>query len=367
MSQRALLLLASLVGHSALSAQPLSKRFKDCKVVCDNVHDCRVVGLTDGPMTQEGQSDALELDLWRRAGPGGEELLVLSQSSEFKPRGLKLDGVPAPELDRLPWKERKVLAPWLPGDDLNQEVEYQWVLEDPAAIRTFIDRVRGAKVLSVKEIVSSPEDLPAPLATSLEGWNASLLAVDALQGRLGTKTAWVRRGKKPESAALPAERPPRAPHPQSPPPLSQAEEQRILDAAKRREGSDLEINAYPLSADKALVIIEVGAGGAGYNISEAMEIVSRNTPRVPEPFLLPAPQDPPGKPSQDPGELYRAEFDPKTLTVTTRYNGRGLGDCGSMRTWRFDGARFVLIAASSMDVCAGLRPSAWPVEWVTVP
>jgi hypothetical protein len=363
------LFLAAVIALPALAAQPVSRRFKDCEAVCDNVHDCRVIGLTDNPpMTADGQAETLELDLWRKAGPEGEERLVLSQGGEFKPRGFKLDDKPAPELDRLPWKDRRQVRSWLPGDDSTRGLVIQWALEDRAAIRAFLDRIRDAKVLSVWGVIPELEHPRTPLAVSLAGLNAALLAVDDVQGRAGTKAAWIRRGDKPESAVPAAELPPKAPHPPRPPPLSKVEQRKILAAAQRRASAEDSVSAYALSADKALVIVEWGGnGGAGYNPSQGLEIVSRHHASVPEPFFLPQPEDAPGKPSQDPGELYRTEFDPDTLTLSTRYNGRGIGDCGGMRSWRFDGERFVLLAASSMDACAGLAPSDWPQEWVTRP
>lgn len=368
MVRNALLLLAASIALPALAAQPVSKRYKDCSVVCDNARDCRVIGLAENPpMTSEGQAEALELDLWRKNGPGGAERLTVGRSFDFRPHGFKLDDKPAPELDRLPWKHRKRVVSWLPDDDSSQEVVSQWALEDRAAIRTFLDRVRDAKVLSVMSLPSL-EDPLTPLAVSLAGLRASLLAVDEAQGRVGTKAAWIGRGPKPESAVPPAELPPKAPPPHKPPPLGKVEERQILDAAVKRGSADDPVSAYALSADKALVITEWSAsGGAGYNPSQGLEIVSRRGARKPEPFLLPQPEDAPGKPSQDPGELYRAVFDPDTLTLSTRYNGRGLGDCGGMVSWRFDGTRFVLLRAASMDVCAGMSPSEWPVEWVTRP
>jgi hypothetical protein len=201
--------------------------------VCDNVHDCRVLALTDQPpSTAKGESEALQLELLRRAGPGGGERLVLRQSARFSPHGFELDGKAAPALDHLPWRERTKVASWLPGDRSQQERVYQWALEDRAAIRTFLDRVRDAKVLSV--MTSSSEASPTPLATSLLGLNAALLAVDEVQGRLGTTSAWIRRGEKPEAAVPPAELAPRAPQPPRPPALTRAEKRRILAAARKR-------------------------------------------------------------------------------------------------------------------------------------
>ena len=54
------------------------------------------------------------------------------------------------------------------------------------------------------------------------------------------------------------------------------------------------------------------------------------------------------------------DFDVKTLTLTSLDKGRGLGDCGSLRTWVWTGEIFALLQAAELGTCPGALPEDWP-------
>src|SRR6478609_1415327 len=82
----------------AVAATPASKSLKDFEVVCDNVADCRVLGLT--------QAEApLILDLRRAPGPDGKASLRLRAHAAFALPGIRIDGQPALDLEHLSWRD----------------------------------------------------------------------------------------------------------------------------------------------------------------------------------------------------------------------------------------------------------------------
>ncbi len=64
-------------------------------------------------------------------------------------------------------------------------------------------------------------------------------------------------------------------------------------------------------------------------------------------------------------DLMGAGFDPETLTLGTFQKGRGIGDCGSASTYKYDARleKFVLIEARVKEECNGDVESDWPLVY----
>ena len=61
-------------------------------------------------------------------------------------------------------------------------------------------------------------------------------------------------------------------------------------------------------------------------------------------------------------QLINAEYDPKTQTLTAFEKGRGLGDCGSVPTYRWNEYDWRMISYRYWGKCDGSRmPGDWPV------
>ena len=64
-------------------------------------------------------------------------------------------------------------------------------------------------------------------------------------------------------------------------------------------------------------------------------------------------------------QLFGAYFDPETLTLSSFFKGRGLGDCGTAGIWRWDEFAFRLEAFYAKSECDGTIelgdfPQIWP-------
>lgn len=63
-------------------------------------------------------------------------------------------------------------------------------------------------------------------------------------------------------------------------------------------------------------------------------------------------------------QLYGVAFDEQTLTLTSHYKGRGLGDCGTAGSWVWDEYAFRLEAFFAKGECDGIgEPGDFPQIW----
>jgi hypothetical protein len=64
-------------------------------------------------------------------------------------------------------------------------------------------------------------------------------------------------------------------------------------------------------------------------------------------------------------ELMNVDYDPATRTLSNFEKGRGLGDCGAVNTWVWDGKAFAPTAQDLMGECRGVSPDDWVTTWRT--
>jgi hypothetical protein len=58
--------------------------------------------------------------------------------------------------------------------------------------------------------------------------------------------------------------------------------------------------------------------------------------------------------------MINADFDPKTMVLNAFEKGRGLGDCGVLRNYLWDGKSFQPLEIDYMPECRGVEADAWP-------
>lgn len=345
MGYRITFLLLAMLPASLTWAAPTQQRFTDWQVTCNNQNFCvaRNVGAHDGLVMTLSRSAGARTDAVLRIDYGGLERAVTNT--------LPLE--PALLLDEKP------LIP----DPKNWRITpLHLITDNSTVIDAFLSEIKEGQSITLRD---------ARPAISLQGFKAALLFIDTQQKRVGSETAWVRKGNLPPLSVPPA------------PALKEVAQASLAPAAlTREERNDLmdygtwrintsqcsldplkrEVSVGVLSDDKALLMVSCEAGA--YNTINLAWIVSRQKPFAARPVLLHLPFQP-----QDASrdlELINASFDEPTRELVTLAKGRGLGDCGVQTRWRFDGQRFRLVRYAAQSVCDGWQGAdAWPTQWIT--
>ena len=317
---------------------------------CDNRRDCQLLYTPNIGFAEP--VNHLTLIIRSQAGPEGRLQLQLEhQGAPIEPNALRLDGRPL-EPALLAALVQEVEAP----DSTRQQQYYR--VDDQALARQWLARLRSGQVL----------ELPGaqPARVLLTGLAELLQQVDQVQHRQGTLSALATPGEQPASAvprvqAAPALRPYPGVTPLSARERSglRAAVQKTLPPPKSEEDDDYvmpaRIELYPLTAQQALVFefSDCGAYICLFDISSR----SRTAPYALQPLLMQALPD--GSVDHTGG----INYDPETGTLSSFLMGRGIGDCGEMASWHFDGQAFQLTDYRRMPNCSGLGYDNWPVLW----
>ncbi len=215
---------------------------------------------------------------------------------------------------------------------------------------------------------------------SLAGSQATLLAMDEYQRRLGTVTALVRRGDR-AAATIPA--PSALPVVRVVPP-SPALAARLPDTAARRQIVQAVVRAQRAALtpcdrgeggipedgtrdavaplDEVRWLVEVACYRGAYNFGSLWFVVPRAAPRQAAlaSFMR---RDAAGReqprPGAMPATLVNASFDAKAGTLGGLNKGRGLGDCGEIEQWGWTGTHFELLDRTESYACRAIGPAAW--------
>lgn len=320
-----LTLVFLLAAMQAPREQGETRTFGDWAVACDNVKSCEMTSL----FPEEGDIDAPQMSIERAPGPDGGWTVELMPLVAAKGLRLRIEGGAATS-----WTGEKFTG------------------RDAAAIVAGIVNGSGA-------VVTDPAG-KASGTVSLAGTSAALRFIDAEQGRAGTITAAVARGTKPASA-VPAARPlPRITYrlPSGAPQPYSAET--YAGMWKQSGCSDSyetynrpKIDSHALGGGRTLVLIPCGSGA--YNFSSVPYVLVDGKATVARFDVVPSWTGLEGI-----ATLVNASFDPKTGELVSAAKGRGLGDCGDMETYVWDGEMFRLIEARTMGACRG------SVNWLTV-
>ncbi|EFJ1160280.1 DUF1176 domain-containing protein [Escherichia coli] len=292
-----LLFFFALLPTSLVWAAPAQRAFSDWQVTCNNQNFCvaRNTGDHNGLVMTLSRSAGAHTDAVLRIERGGLKSPDASEG-EIAPR-LLLDGEPL-ALSGDKWR----ISPWL------------LVTDDTATITAFLQMIQEGKAITLRD---------GNQTISLSGLKAALLFIDAQQKRVGSETAWIKKGDEPPLSVPPAP---------------------------------------ALTDDKALMMISCEAGA--YNTIDLAWIVSRKKPLASRPVRLRLPFNN-GQETNE-LELMNATFDEKSRELVTLAKGRGLSDCGIQARWRFDGQRFRLVRYAAEPTCDNWHgPDAWPTLWIT--
>ena len=337
------------------------KAFKDWVVGCDNLRRCTALGLM-----KDGGSDGyivVQRDGLADAGPR-LTFSVLTQSPLKSPvLSVSIDGKPA--RGDLHWPA-KVVDP------------YAKVTLSGSDAASIIERLKSAKglTLNLKDAQGSETDTAS---VSLAGSVAALLYMDDQQLRVGTETALVKKGT---TAASSIPMPPAAPVIEAqimtelPLKSAKGSQAQAQTAPIEAAGRDLDLpDALTLNRDESCegyasmalqmpggkIVWGVCESAAAYNFDYSFWITrqrdGKTTTPDPATFTVPAALqlDQMSNLLTNPG-LSR---DGRLLTAFEK--GRGLGDCGTLSEWAFDGSAFRLVSYATMTACNGVSPDDWPV------
>lgn len=331
------LAVTALTAGSAAAQAPAPgplRTFKDWVIGCDNLRACTALGL----MADQGAGGFIKVE--RGAAATAEAAVrfsVLIEDVEPKDALLTVavDGQAAAVVDRKPAQL----------DDGQASL----TLTGPAA-RAFIEAIRPAQAVTLT-LVDGPKVVQSA-KVSLAGAAAALLFMDDQQKRIGTVTALADRGPAPVSAV---------PAPPEMPALA-AVKMTEIDKPGRRPagvpkpkdkgcpGDDL---VFRLSAAETLW--GTCAFAAAYNWGYGFWRVGAGAP-VAAKFVLPG-----ADPHDDAGVLVNPALSEDGLAITTFSKGRGIGDCGMIADWAWDGTAFRPVRVVQMQACGGVPSDDWPV------
>jgi hypothetical protein len=354
-------LAAAFTGASAVEF----KDFRDWHVSCDNLRNCSAYGLPGDELSSAW------IRIERSGAPAAvARITIAAEVAENTRVSLAFDD---PALPGLSAGEVAL--------DKTDSSFNRIVIADPAAVDTLIASLRKAKALVVRRIdpPGGAKSDPETSNISLSGAVAALLWIDEQQQRLGTATAFIRRGDRPASSIA---SPPPAPavHAAKPPAAGAApaglqpkEIKALTGKAKVLCGDDEHTeheDAFRLSRDASLHSFSCPDMSGAYNHASVFLIVPDGRPQAATPvnFVYPAAiaakNDAKTSEKTAPEVLaINASFDQGTLTISTFNKGRGLGDCGQAEEWVFDGKTFQLVLLRSMPHCKGVESDDWPVHY----
>ncbi len=336
--------LASALSGGAF-AKPIATVFdrKDWIGVCDNTLRCTAMALAP----DDGDSRAY-LAIVRDGDPAAAPMLKIAVYSDANipsgPLHLHAQGFDA-----------DVAGRWADGEILAQS-------KDPALIAA-LARVGTSEARTLQISIGK---VSVPI--SLSGAAAALTWIDDRQGRLGSITALTRKGPRPISEMPPAPLLPvyvaalkgsaveikPAVFPKA---LLARPELKDCDKAQLNEVD--ERASWRLGPD--LVLWSVPCTLGAYNLASVF-LVSDSHGGALRPAPIPAlatpdSSDPAANP---PFMLINADFDPKTMILNAFEKARGLGDCGNLDRFLWDGRVFQPLEIDVMPECRGVTPEAWP-------
>ncbi|HEX8614114.1 MAG TPA: DUF1176 domain-containing protein [Telluria sp.] len=309
-----------VLGLAGSAANAIGFDYDDWTVACDNTRRCEAVGY----QREAAGEEPVALYLEREAGPGQPVSLTLMLDTG---RG----NVP----DKVTITVGQVV--------LHDVIPEQGIPRDQA------DRLIPA--LLKGELVEVQAGTRR-WAVSLNGASAALLKMDDIQGRVGTPSALVCKGRKSESSVLPV----------LPAPVLRAArldrprlgDKRLLaailkaigkrDCSRGEEDPDrMERSLDRLSGGKVLVMIQCGQGR--YQSASDVWIANDKPPFAPVPAVLPSDEGRTGN------YVANGGFNDGQLGSYDKW--RATVECGMSSSWLWTAQGFKLLTATRASLCRG--------------
>ncbi|MFN3748339.1 MAG: DUF1176 domain-containing protein [Sphingorhabdus sp.] len=315
--------------------------FKDWVTGCDNVRNCTAIALEPMERAEADQLEVLiEQPLAHHLDPVVTVKLRVFHASD--------------EQYRLYVDDEKVshLA----------QFDGRWVFKGPAA-RSLVSSMRDGGVMTAKDVRGN-----AVAVASLAGLTAALLRIDEQQGKQGTARALAKPGKGIPYDDLPGysvtlgrpgptDRVPKMPSPDVTVKLA-ANETCAIDENQPVAASKV----YRLDGEHSLLLMPWRCGNGAYNLYSNIMIVDYfGTPRVAE-FDYDT-----GFTGDGPSNVLVNVIWDRDQRVLESFNKfRGLGDCGRIDRFIWDGAKFRLSEQLIMPECRGAfdRIRTWKADVV---
>ncbi|GGY15126.1 DUF1176 domain-containing protein [Pseudoduganella dura] len=298
-----------------------AQEYEDWIVQCDNINHCEAVGYGQDSETAQW----IAFQVMRDAGPATavSAKFILAEDGPEKPAAITMtvDG----------YRPVPIQA--------NGPIPHE-------AAHELLDRMIDGKAGQASD---GRQRWTLPLA----GMKAALLRMDALQGRIGTPGALVRRGSRPETSVPPAPAMPvlRAA------PRAQSIHDRKIKAALLAEIHPGEEDTgfhglYRLADGRLLYLLELGRGP----MDSFHEIWLANGQPPYRPRELQPPTN--GLPAD---ALINADFDGQVLESNI---GRGFAGCLHSTKWLWTGDSFELLMMNHADHCRGMLGLIEHRKWV---
>jgi hypothetical protein len=334
---RTLILAAVTALFVDTAAAQESKNFRDWAIGCDNLRSCTALGVTvpdsGGPYVKITRDGAAEAE--------PEVTFVAYADDQTKDATLALAvDPPAPGLPvTLPAKsDGSFLRATLTGE----------------AARDAIGALGKGKTLAVTVVGAPAGDASdPPAAISLSGVTATLLYMDDFQGRVGTVTALQSPGAG-DATTLPE-----IPREPEIPAVKMTELKEPPPGAPKEKNEDCIDGVEPIVVQLSPGLVLAGAcvNSGAYNYDYEFVLVEGGKTR-PVTFEVPKGIDP----------VHNALTNPALsedgLTISQFAKGRGIGDCGVLAAWAYDGSAFRLANYRAWDGCNGVYSDDWPVLYV---
>jgi hypothetical protein len=326
---------ALFLAAAVPAAQPAPVRagpfatFEDWAIGCDNANRCTLTTLDpeDGPAPSE------VFTILRDAGQPGRWKLWLTARSDEDPFAVEIDGAQV-------------------GDAFRATPDGATI--EGATARTIAAALPKARRI---EVIDGTGRTLAKISTA--GLAAALRRMDEVQGRVGTVTAAIAPGRRPESAVPPV---PTLPIVQvvkpvgGPPALSSAKVKALQRRAKCRVGRGT-VKARVYSLDHSRNVALVPCRTTGHNPTSAVYILDKGVAKL-------------GRLDATPGldgwtrvpRITNGSYSNGSLYSYARRSEDG--DCGLSQHFLWDGKLFRLIEQTQMDVCRGNTAfiSTWRVR-----
>lgn len=335
-------------------------KFRAWIVGCDNGRSCRAYGFT--AKEEDGADGGVFLRVDRSGDPMAEPELSLSVAADEPAAGTRVElSADGAKLGQLVFGETLKGDADVPGDTIRDAETRKAIL---AAIR------KAARLTMTVTPAGAAKPAGDPVSISLDGAMAAFAFMDEEQKRGGTVTALARPGERP-AASMP--KPPALPRLA---PLARGNWSAAPDALPREvtqawkksecaseQGASADDNEmHRLGRDTILAIMPCGAGA--YNGVSAFFLHRKSG----EPHVERLTFEDPTRSKEDGAQrstntLVNSSFDDEKLDLSFFYKGRGIGDCGTQGTYRWDGRAFSPLTLSMMPPCNGVSSEGWISVW----
>jgi hypothetical protein len=328
----------AVVTAPPIAPVPPEMSFDGWTVACDNHRDCGGVALGDGD--EDGQVWALT---FTRRGAAGASARI---------EGVPAEGADSPGAVSLLIDGKRGFG-FDQGGSLTGGDGLRFLRALSAARKVEVVDAKGSRVGSIP----------------VKGASAAMRYVDDRQRRAGTVTAIVAGGARPAQAVPPQPALPRIATPAAakakPRTLTRAQIAKVKAIGQDMCTDDLPDNKpsyYRLDAAHSLAIVPCMLGAyQGASVIAVVDDKGKWQPaRIERAEKLDGPPD-----SFWTYTVTEAEYDPKTRTLDSYAKGRGLGDCGTLASWVWDGKMFRLSSYQALTVCLGAPPGTVLPRWQT--